>query len=122
MTQFFINIMIGVFENPQVQALLRQMFMDAEKQMQDAVLERLDKFEKDALAKLEALPGEILGDASKDVGILLHEITGTKTDIAGAVRGEVQPLLPTIDSLQTMFLNVIRDLPGGGLLGGILGR
>lgn len=122
MQAFFVSVLIAALQDPKVQAFIKKLFGDAADKLQTALMARVDVLEKNVLDRVERLPGELLGDASKDVGILLHEITGTKDDIAGAVKGEVQPLLPTLDSLQTMFLNVLKDLPGGGLLGGILGR
>lgn len=122
MQTFFVNVLIAVLDNPQVQAMLKQLFADALDVVRDDLKAELAKLEAALIASLEALPGEILGDATKDVGVLLHEITGTTDDIAGAVKGEVSPLLPTVDSLETMLVNVIKGLPGGGILGGLLGK
>lgn len=115
MQQFFVNVMISVLENPQVQALLRQLFMDATDKVSADLTAELHSVEDKLVTALEAMPGVILGDATKDVGILLREIVGTKDEIAGEVKAEVQPLFnPLVD--------LLKNLPGGGILGGIFGR
>lgn len=122
MQTFFVNVLIAVFNDPKVQALLKQLFAEALDELHGDITANLQQLEAALVTSMEALPGEILGDATKNVGTLLHEITGTTDDIAGAVKGEVQPLLPTVDSIQSAFLNVIKQLPGGSLLGGIFGH
>jgi len=119
---FFVRVLTAVLDNPQIQAMLKQLFADALDVATEEIKTELGKLEAGVVESIEALPGEILGDATKDVGVLLREITGTKDDIAGAVKGEVQPLLPTVDSLQSMLANALRNLPGGGFIGGILGK
>lgn len=115
MTAFFVNVLLTVLENEKVQAMIRVLFDDAIAVFKQDVDTRLDALEKKVLEQVQALPAEILGDASKDVGILLHEITGTKEDIAGAVKGQVQPLFQPI-------VSILQNLPGGGILGSIFGR
>lgn len=44
------------------------------------------------LTGLDGLPGRILGVAESDVNSLLHDVVGTKTDIAGEVKSQVSPL------------------------------
>jgi hypothetical protein len=126
MEAFFVRALTAVLSNPQVQAELSKLFTDSLGQLEAVIAAELDtqlaKLEAGLVESIEALPAEILGDATKNVGVLLHEITGSTSDIAGAVKGEVQPLLPTVDSIQSMFLNVIKGLPGGGILGGIFGK
>lgn len=118
MQAFFINVFIAVLTSDKVQALLRTLMGEATDDIKKHISDEIDGVE----AAILRIPQEILGDATKDVGILLREITGTTDDIAGAVKGQVSPLLPTADSLQNMFVNVLKNLPGGGILGGILGR
>lgn len=115
MTAFFASVLIAALQDPKVQAFLQKMFGDAAAELQTALLARVGELEQKVLDRVAGLPGEILGDATKDVGILLHEITGTKDDIAGAVKGEVQPLFKPI-------VDVLGNLPGGGILGTIFGR
>lgn len=122
METFFVGVFTKVLTNPQVQELLSKLLAQALGELRAEVKEDLQQLENGLVASIEALPGEILGDATKDVGKLLHEITGTTDDIAGAVKGQVSPLLPTVDSLQSMLLNAIKNLPGGGILGGFLGK
>ena len=115
MTAFFVNVFLTVLENEKVQAMIRTLFDDAVATFKADVDGRLDDLEKKVLEQIKGLPQEILGDASKDVGILLHEITGTKDDIAGAVKGQVQPLFQPL-------VSVLQNLPGGGILGSIFGK
>jgi tetrahydromethanopterin S-methyltransferase subunit G len=115
MTAFFVNVLLQVLENEKVQQMIRVLFDDAIAVFKQDVDSRLDELEKKVLDKVNALPAEILGDASKDVGILLHEITGTKDDIAGAVKTQVSPLFKPI-------VDVLGNLPGGGILGSIFGK
>jgi hypothetical protein len=130
---FFVRVLTAVITNPQVQVLFKQLFAEAlvdleaaiETQLEAKLVElkaQLAQLEAGMVESIEALPAEILGDATKNVSDLLHEIPGSTSDIAGAVKGEMQPLIPTLDSLQSMFTNVIKNLPGGGFLGGILGK
>lgn len=81
MEAFFIRVLTAVLNNPQIQAMLKQAFADA-----------LAEVKTDLVVEIEKLPGEILGDATKDVGTLLHEITGTTDDIAAAVHTNITPL------------------------------
>lgn len=122
MQAFLVKILIAALMNPDVQAALKSMLTGAVDKLSADIQARIGVAEANLFAKLESLPATLLGDAAKPVDALLHEITGTTDDIAGAVKGQVQPLLPTADSLQTMLTNVLRSLPGGGILGGILGR
>lgn len=115
MTAWLVNVLLTVLENEKVQQMIRTLFDDAIAVFKQDIDSRLDALEKAVLDEVGTLPAKILGDAEHDVGTLLHEITGTKDDIAGAVKGEVQPLFgPLVD--------LLKNLPGGGLLGGILGR
>lgn len=115
MQGFFVNVMIAVLTNPKVEAMLKRLIGGAVDGVKGDLLARVDELEKKVLDELAALPTKLLGSAEKDVGTLLHEITGTKEDIAGAVKGEVQPLFqPLVD--------VLKNLPGGGILGSIFGR
>lgn len=122
MKAWLVSVLLTVLEDEKVQQMIRVLFDDAIEALQAGLNSRLDALEDKVLDRVASLPGELLGDATKDVGILLREITGTTDDIAGAVKGEVQPLLPTVDALESMFLNVLKGLPGGGILGGFLGR
>ena len=122
MESFFVGVLTKVLTNPEVQALLTKLFTDALNVVQADIKAEMEKLEGSLVESLEALPGEILGDATKDVEKLLHEITGTTEDIAGAVKGEVSPLIPTVDSLETMLVNILKGLPGGGIFGGLLGK
>lgn len=121
MQTFFVGVLIAALQDPKVQAFIKKLFGEAVDTLRADLAVHVAALEKSVLDRIERLPGEILGNASKDVGILLHEITGTKDDIAGAVKDHVQPLLPTVDSLQQMFTNALKDLPGGGFLDGLLG-
>lgn len=115
MQAFFVSVLLAVLENEKVQAMIRTLFDDAIATFKNDIDSRLDVLQKQLLDAVKALPGEILGDATKDVGILLREITGTKDDIAGAVKTEVSPLF-------TPIADVLKNLPGGGILGSIFGR
>jgi hypothetical protein len=115
MQAFFVSVFLAVLENEKVQVMFRTLFDDAVATFKHDIDSRLDVLEDAVLDEVKALPGKILGDATKDVGILLHEITGTKDDIAGAVKVQVQPLFsPLVD--------LLKNLPGGGILGTVFGR
>lgn len=96
MQAWLVSVLLTVLENEKVQAMIRTLFDDAIAVFKQDIDTRLDVLEQAVLAKVKALPAEILGDASKDVGILLREITGTTDDIAGAVKGQVSPLLDRV--------------------------
>lgn len=122
MQAFFINVFIAVLTSDKVKAMLTELLGPLLDGVRNDIKAEITAVGDKLLHTVEQLPGQILGDASKDVGILLHEITGTKFDIAGAVKGEVSPLLPTVDSLQSMFENALKNIPGGGILGGFFGK
>jgi uncharacterized membrane-anchored protein YjiN (DUF445 family) len=115
MQAFFVSVLLAVLENEKVQAMIRTLFDDAIATFKADIDSRLDALEQKILDEVTALPAAILGDATKNVGTLLHEITGTKADIAGAVKNEVSPLFQPI-------VQVLGDLPGGGILGSIFGK
>jgi hypothetical protein len=96
MQTFLINIFISVLTSPKVEALLAKLIGDAMSTVIDDIKAAIGDVETNLLGKVEALPAQILGDATKDVGVLLHEITGTTDDIAGAVKGQVSPLLDPV--------------------------
>jgi hypothetical protein len=122
MQAFLVKVMIAVLMDPRVQAFLSKLLGDATAILSADIEAQVVTVEKNVLARIDQLPQQLLGNPAKDVGVLLHEITGTTNDIAGAVKTQVQPLLPTVDSIQSMFLNVLKGLPGGGILGGIFGK
>lgn len=52
----------------------------------------IENVEAAILAKLEALPAELLGVAGTDVNALLRDVTGTTDEIAAAVHTNIIPL------------------------------
>jgi tetrahydromethanopterin S-methyltransferase subunit G len=94
MQAFFVSVLLAVLENEKVQAMIRTLFDDAIATFKNDIDSRLDELEKKILDEVAALPAAILGDATKDVGILLREITGTKADIAGAVKHRIVAAVP----------------------------
>lgn len=93
---------------PWLQSLLKPLVEDAVKTAVDEALQQLGNELKADLAGLNAtvinLPLRIVGDAEKDVNTLLREVVGTTNDIAGAVKGEVQPLFSAIPSLDSQSI------------------
>lgn len=122
METFFVRVLTAVIASPQIQELLKSLIDDAVQAVATDIKAEIGTLEAGLVESIEALPGVILGDATKNVGSLLHEITGTTDEIAGAVKGQVSPLIPTEDTIQAALAGVLSKLPGGNLLGGLFGR
>jgi hypothetical protein len=114
MTNFMITVMIAV-----IKKLLEDKdftdWVDARLAGVEANIKAdLENIEDNVIKSLEALPLKIVGEAEADVKSLLGVVPGQ-------VKDEVQPLIPTIDAMQGIFVNVLKSLPGGGILGGLFG-
>lgn len=90
------RVFTAVFNQPSVQALLSKLFHDAVDDALVDIRQDMARLESNTVASLGALPAVMV----RDIG----------------------PLIPTVEAIQAMLLGALKNLPGGGLLSGLLGK